>query len=72
MIPFERKTKWIILTCYHNNGDDYCLMARRGLSSGDIQFRNKNVSPTFKCSFNFNGGCGFDIKEQFQKLLKEA
>lgn len=65
---FERKTKWIPLIAYNNNGTDYFVLVRKGIKSGMIYFKTKDITPFSKCSYNFRSSI-FDIKEQFSKLL---
>ena len=67
---FQKKTKWIPLTGYHNNGTDYFLQARKS-ENGFIEFSVSRVSPQFACSF-LHTTFGLKLEEQFQKLINEV
>jgi hypothetical protein len=65
---FEKKTKWQVLVTYNQNGNDYIVFARKGLKSGMIYFKTKNITPTLSSSYNFNPTL-FDLKKNFDEIL---
>lgn len=67
---FEKKTKWQPLVAYNANGTDYIVFACKGLKSGIIYFKTKNITPIGVCSYNFNATL-FDIKKQFDSVLSD-
>lgn len=65
---FEKKTKWIPLTSYNDQGRDWIVFARRGLKTGMIYFKSKLVTPLTSNSYIFNGKL-LEIEKQFEFVL---
>lgn len=67
---FKTKTNWLVLTVYNAGGKDHIIFVRKD-KSGMLYFKVKNTTPLGICSYNFNKDVGFDIREQFDKILKQ-
>lgn len=65
----RRKTKWIVLQCYHVGGTDYILLARKNIRTGMIYVKTKRATPTLSCSYLFKREF-MSIDVRFKMLLE--
>jgi hypothetical protein len=68
---FQKKTKWRIFATYNSSGNDYIVFVRKNTKTGMLYFKSKNISPIGKTSYLFMGNSIFDVKEVFDKIVKE-
>lgn len=68
---FRKKTKWIPLVTYHNDGSDRIVFVRKIITTGLLEFKTKTVTPYGTNSYNFPVHNVIDIKEQFNKIIND-
>jgi len=68
---FQKKTKWRILATYNSDGNDYIVFVRKNIKTGMLYFKSINISPLSRTSYLFIVNNLFDIKDAFDKIVKE-